>query len=92
MAVKAVGDATVSWDSVAEVLNAEGSFYSRGEKTSERSYQRCEACNHKRVDLGWGGLKLSVAHERTNAEWEVIALHLKNFWDLTFDFFKERKI
>ena len=92
MAVEAVGDTTVSWDSVAEVLDAESSFYSRGEKTSEGSNQRGEARYHKRVDLGWGCLKLSVAHKRTNAKWEVIALHLENFWDLTFDFFKERKI
>lgn len=37
-------------------------------------------------------MKLGVAHERTYAEGEVIALDFEDVWDSTFNFFKEREI
>jgi hypothetical protein len=44
------------------------------------------------VDLRGGGLELGVAHERTHAEGEVIALDFEDIWDNAFNFFKKREI
>ena len=92
VAIEAVGDATVPRDCIAEVLDAEGSLHSRCEKAAKGGYERGEARNHQRVDLSWGCLELSIAHKGTYSEGEVIALHLEDFWDGTFDFLEERKV
>ena len=46
VAVEAICDASVAWDSVSEVLDAEGTLDSRGEEPSERCDQRGETRDH----------------------------------------------
>jgi len=47
MAVEAVGNASMAWNSVTKVLNAEGSFNTRGKEAPERSNQGSKARNHE---------------------------------------------
>ena len=92
MAIEAICDTSVAWDGISEVLDAESSLDSWSKETSEGGYQRGETGYHNRVDLGRACLELSVAHEGTDTEREIVAFELKDIGDHAINGFKERKI
>lgn len=53
LAVHAVGHASVAGDTVAEVLDVEGAFETRGEEAAEGSYEGREAGHEEQMDLVW---------------------------------------
>jgi len=86
LTVKTISNAAVARNWIAKVLDMEGPFDSRGEKSTKRSDQRGKCWEEENMELDWLNLNTGgYMCPCRGVKWRVVALLYENWIDLAFE-------